>query len=380
MLGTTTITGGALTIDLANHDLSYPLVADAVRIQRIEGGGGQDDSFRLQAGSPALDAGNPSSQFFNEPAPNGGRINVGAYGNTPEALTSDPQFIQILSPNGLEKIEVGEPTTIEWRTSGLVERQLVAQYNSGTTDVDAWIANPYLIEGSRTSTTAAIDTSQVLAPAPEAVYQSYDYASNGVGNGLTYEIPVPDGSYELTLHFAELTYNSAGARFFDIFAQDVLLEDNYDIRATTGTYRTATTLTYQVTVSGGNGLELELVNQSNVGAILSGLEIKDFVPTGGTNLTGTLELSTDNGNNWQAVATGLPLTDFDRDRYLWTPSIEADQADSSGRRAWPLPGRYLRQRLPDRPGRKQLLRKRSRRYRLLRQRIHHRRGRQYEQR
>ena len=33
--------------------------------------------------SPMLDAGDPSSPFTNEPAPNGGRINIGAYGNTP---------------------------------------------------------------------------------------------------------------------------------------------------------------------------------------------------------------------------------------------------------------------------------------------------------
>ncbi len=35
--------------------------------------------------SPAIDAGDPASPYANEPAPNGGRINLGAYGNTPEA-------------------------------------------------------------------------------------------------------------------------------------------------------------------------------------------------------------------------------------------------------------------------------------------------------
>jgi len=35
--------------------------------------------------SPAVDAGNPSSPFQLEPAPNGGRVNLGAYGNTPQA-------------------------------------------------------------------------------------------------------------------------------------------------------------------------------------------------------------------------------------------------------------------------------------------------------
>ena len=44
--------------------------------------------FHLQAGSPAIDAGNPASPFANEPTPNGGRVNMGYYGNTSEAAKS----------------------------------------------------------------------------------------------------------------------------------------------------------------------------------------------------------------------------------------------------------------------------------------------------
>ncbi|MEI6499744.1 MAG: right-handed parallel beta-helix repeat-containing protein [Armatimonadota bacterium] len=39
--------------------------------------------------SPCINAGNPASAFANEPAPNGGRINMGAYGNTAYASKSD---------------------------------------------------------------------------------------------------------------------------------------------------------------------------------------------------------------------------------------------------------------------------------------------------
>lgn len=38
--------------------------------------------------SPAIDAGDPASSYSLEPSPNGGRINMGAYGNTPEASRS----------------------------------------------------------------------------------------------------------------------------------------------------------------------------------------------------------------------------------------------------------------------------------------------------
>ena len=38
--------------------------------------------------SPAVDAGDPKSPYRNEPRPCGWRVNLGAYGNTPEAMTS----------------------------------------------------------------------------------------------------------------------------------------------------------------------------------------------------------------------------------------------------------------------------------------------------
>ncbi|MEP7157786.1 MAG: right-handed parallel beta-helix repeat-containing protein [Chloroflexota bacterium] len=80
---------------------------------------GADDDFRVLAGSPTIDAGDPADLFANEPAPNGGRVNQGAHGNTAEAASSAPQIVQVLSPNGLEKIETGSEAQIRWRTWGL---------------------------------------------------------------------------------------------------------------------------------------------------------------------------------------------------------------------------------------------------------------------
>lgn len=42
-------------------------------------------SARLRGGSPAIDAGDPASDWSREPSPNGYRVNLGAYGNTPWA-------------------------------------------------------------------------------------------------------------------------------------------------------------------------------------------------------------------------------------------------------------------------------------------------------
>ncbi len=51
--------------------------------------------------SPAIDAGNPASDFSQESQPNGGRINLGAYGNTAEASRS-PGIGDGVFANGFE--------------------------------------------------------------------------------------------------------------------------------------------------------------------------------------------------------------------------------------------------------------------------------------
>ena len=45
-------------------------------------------SYMLQETSPCIDAGDPKANCSQEPAPNGGRVNVGAYGNSAEASKS----------------------------------------------------------------------------------------------------------------------------------------------------------------------------------------------------------------------------------------------------------------------------------------------------
>jgi len=48
--------------------------------------------YHLLLGSPAVDAGDPLSDYSREPWPNGARINMGAYGNTAEAARSAADF------------------------------------------------------------------------------------------------------------------------------------------------------------------------------------------------------------------------------------------------------------------------------------------------
>ncbi len=76
-LGTVVITGSTLEVRL-DDQATGRVIADGVRIQRIEGDRGADDDFQLQVNSPAIDAGDPLSYYLAEPTPNGDRANIGA--------------------------------------------------------------------------------------------------------------------------------------------------------------------------------------------------------------------------------------------------------------------------------------------------------------
>lgn len=50
-----------------------------------------NSDFHLSSISTCIDAGDPNDDYSHEPTPNGGRINLGAYGNTTEATSFAPQ-------------------------------------------------------------------------------------------------------------------------------------------------------------------------------------------------------------------------------------------------------------------------------------------------
>ena len=84
---------GASTAGTGNIK-SDPLFANAVagdfHLKSINGRYHPASKLFVKDGvnSPAIDAGNPASPFSNEPQPNGGRVNMGCYGNTAEASKS----------------------------------------------------------------------------------------------------------------------------------------------------------------------------------------------------------------------------------------------------------------------------------------------------
>ena len=85
------VRGGPAGVYVSNSHLTWgagnidtdPLFADAA-----------NGDYHLTGASPCIDAGYPTSDYSLEPQPNGGRINMGAYGNTAEAETKGWLYIQ----------------------------------------------------------------------------------------------------------------------------------------------------------------------------------------------------------------------------------------------------------------------------------------------
>jgi len=92
-LGSGNINADPLFADPANRD--YHLLSKCGRWDP-QAGGGVGGWAIDRVTSPCIDAGDPAAAFSLEPLPNGGRVNMGVYGNTAEASRNSP-FVALLS-------------------------------------------------------------------------------------------------------------------------------------------------------------------------------------------------------------------------------------------------------------------------------------------
>jgi predicted phage tail protein len=127
-----------------------------------------------------------------------------------------------------------------------------------------------------------IDTSAVVNPAPQRIYQ-------GNHNGsFTYTIPAenPGESYTVRLHFAELFFNAAGSREFNVFINGTQVLTNFDIWANAGAEFKANIQQFTAIANGSGQIVIQFVTVINNGQ-LNGLEVIPATPTAPTGLTAT---------------------------------------------------------------------------------------------
>ncbi len=85
--------------------------------------------------SPLLDAGDPTSGFGNETAPNGGRANIGVYGNTAEASRTDVP--RLYTGNLNQGGHVRGTSTLHWVAGGLAT-DIVVQVDYSSDGGESW--------------------------------------------------------------------------------------------------------------------------------------------------------------------------------------------------------------------------------------------------
>ncbi len=77
------------------------------------------DDYHVLSDSASIDAGDPLSDYSLEPLANGNRINLGAYGNTPQATTSPARRLEITAPNFYVDLIPSQTYDIRWETNNI---------------------------------------------------------------------------------------------------------------------------------------------------------------------------------------------------------------------------------------------------------------------
>ena len=117
----------------------------------------------------------------------------------------------------------------------------------------AWAADHSFSGGA-----AAQTGTSIAGTVDDALYQTERFCYS-----CSYSITVPNGNYEVVLHFAEIWWTSANQRVFDVSIEGTVVIDNLDIAAKVGSF-TALVQTFLATVSDGT-LNVSLVAEHEPG-------------------------------------------------------------------------------------------------------------------
>ena len=179
------------------------------------------------------------------------------------------------------------------------------QVNSAGGAVGTFIADQFVSGGATTGTNAAIDTSDVINPAPQAVYQTYRYSN------FTYTFPnlTPGAAYAVRLHFTEIDASfTPGARQFQVTINGTTVLNNFDVLSMAGAINKAIVETFNATADASGNLTVSFNNQVNY-SICNGIEILPGTVPGLLAAPASVTAAAGNGKvvlTWSAVsgATG----------------------------------------------------------------------------
>ena len=159
---------------------------------------------------------------------------------------------------------------------------------------NVWSADVHF-NGGRTFT----KTNEIANTSDDSLYQSERFV--GADGNLSYDIPVENGEYQVTLKFAEIFFDGAGKRVFDATAEGQTVVDNLDLAGEAGK-DAALDKTFNVTVTDGV-LDLDFASEIE-NAKISAIEIIPADAAGGNEGSGNEGGGNEGGGNTGGGNTG----------------------------------------------------------------------------
>jgi len=143
------------------------------------------------------------------------------------------------------------------------------QIDAGGVASGAWLADEDFVGGTASSTTAAINTSLVTNPAPQAVYQAERFGD------FTYTIPnlTPGANYTVNLHFAEIYWTAAGKREFNVLLNGATVLTNFDVFAAAGGENIAIVKSFPATAASNGTITIQFTTGAADLPKVSGIEV-----------------------------------------------------------------------------------------------------------
>lgn len=134
----------------------------------------------------------------------------------------------------------------------------------GTTTVASWDADRGFTGGAPLSTTTPIESA--IAGATISADDQKLYQSQRAGPSLVFSAPVTNGTYNVTLYFAEIEGKAIGARKFGVKVEDAPVLTDFDIVKEAGGANRAISRSFSTTITDGK-LDVELMGTAGDAAI-----------------------------------------------------------------------------------------------------------------
>ena len=144
----------------------------------------------------------------------------------------------------------------------------IVRVDAGGAAVSPFSADANFSGGTTSSTTQTITVAGQPNPAPMAVYQTERYGNT------TYTIPggAPGAPYTVRLHFAEIYWNAAGKRKFNVSVNGTSVLSNFDIYAAAGGQNKGIVREFTTNASGTGQVVIQLSTVLD-NATVNGIEV-----------------------------------------------------------------------------------------------------------